>query len=173
MTQDFFALFGLPKQYAIDGGALDAAFRDVQARVHPDKFAQATDTERRLAMQWATLANEAYQTLRRPLSRARYLCEQGGVDIGMESNTAMPAAFLMQQMEWREALAEARANGDIAALDRLDRALRQTRQDEEAALAQLIDDARDLPSAGQHVRRLMFIEKFADEVGNALEDVQA
>ena len=173
MTQDFFALFGLPKRYALDQSALDAAFREVQARVHPDKFTQASDTERRLALQWATLANEAYQTLRKPLSRAKYLCEQGGVDVGIESNTAMPAAFLMQQMEWREELAEARSSGDGPALDALERRLRQARKTEESELGRLIDEAADLQGASQHVRRLMFIEKFASEVGDALEDVQA
>jgi DnaJ-domain-containing protein 1 len=77
--------------------------------VHPDKFVNATDAEKRVAMQWATRANEAYQTLKSPQKRAHYLCELNGVDLQTESNTAMPMAFLMQQMEWREALGDARA----------------------------------------------------------------
>ena len=78
-----FALFQMTPAFAIDAGALDAAYRELQGRVHPDKFASATDTEKRVAMQWATRANEAYQTLKNPLKRAAYLCELNGVDLGI------------------------------------------------------------------------------------------
>jgi molecular chaperone HscB len=105
--QNHFDLFNLPPRFAVDAGALDSAYRDVQSRVHPDRFVNATDAEKRVAMQWATRANEAYQTLKNPLARARYLCELNGVDLQTESNTAMPPSFLMQQMEWRERLEEA------------------------------------------------------------------
>ena len=107
--QNHFDLFHLPARFTLDMGALDAAYRDVQGQVHPDRFVNATDAEKRVAMQWATRANEAYQTLKNPQKRARYLCELNGVDLQTESNTAMPMAFLMQQMEWREELGEARA----------------------------------------------------------------
>ena len=118
--QNHFDLFQLPARFALDMGALDAAYRDVQGRVHPDRFVNATDAEKRVAMQWATRANEAYQTLKNPQKRAQYLCELNGVDLQTESNTAMPMDFLMQQMEWREALGEARADKDIDALEALD-----------------------------------------------------
>ncbi|MGC7990846.1 Fe-S protein assembly co-chaperone HscB, partial [Salmonella enterica] len=88
-------------------------------QAHPDKFAHASDAEKRVAMQWATRANEAYQTLKNPLKRARYLCELHGVDLQTESNTAMAPAFLMQQMEWRETLDDAKAGKDIDALEQL------------------------------------------------------
>ena len=78
-----FALFQMTPAFAIDAAALDAAYRELQGRVHPDKFANATDTEKRVAMQWATRANEAYQTLKNPLKRATYLCELNGVDLGV------------------------------------------------------------------------------------------
>src|SRR6185369_5500679 len=94
-------------------------YRDLQGRVHPDRFAASTEAERRVAMQWAALANEAYRTLRDPLERARYLLQLKGFDTGEESNTSMPTDFLMQQMEWREAAAEARAERDARGLDRL------------------------------------------------------
>jgi molecular chaperone HscB len=106
--QNHFELFNLPLQFAVDAQALESAYRDVQNRVHPDKYVSATDAER-VAMQWATRANEAYQTLKNPQQRAQYLCELAGVDLQTESNTAMPMAFLMQQMEWREELGDARA----------------------------------------------------------------
>ncbi|MFX8879608.1 Fe-S protein assembly co-chaperone HscB, partial [Acinetobacter baumannii] len=85
-------MFGLIPAFALDMAALDTAYRQVQSRVHPDKFANSSDTEKRVAMQWATRANEAYQTLKNPLKRASYLCELNGVDLQTESNTSMPAA---------------------------------------------------------------------------------
>ncbi len=94
-----FDLFQMPARFAIDAAQLDAAYRELQGRVHPDKFAAASDAEKRVAMQWATRANEAYKTLKNPLHRAAYLCELHGVDLGIESNTTMPPAFLVQQME--------------------------------------------------------------------------
>ena len=99
--QDFFHLFNLPLRYQIDSAALEQSYRTLQAQVHPDKFAHLSEQERRMAMQWATRANEGFQTLRSPLNRARYLLSLQGVDTQEESNTAMPVDFLMQQMEWR------------------------------------------------------------------------
>ena len=104
--QDFFRLFNIPSRYQIDSAALEQSYRALQAQVHPDKFAHLSEHERRMAMQWATRANEGYQTLRSPLNRARYLLSLHGVDTQEDSNTAMPVDFLMQQMEWREALEE-------------------------------------------------------------------
>ena len=170
--QNHFELFHLPQRFALDTGALDAAYRDVQGRVHPDKFVNATDAEKRVAMQWATRANEAYQTLKNPQKRAQYMCELNGVDLQTESNTAMPMAFLMQQMEWREALAEARGDKDADGLEALDKQLRNERQ------ARLLDiehqiDAGDFHAAAQGVRALMFLEKFGEEVRYAFEAIEA
>ncbi|HVL77445.1 MAG TPA: Fe-S protein assembly co-chaperone HscB, partial [Noviherbaspirillum sp.] len=137
--QNHFELFHLPQQFTIDTAALDAAYREVQNRVHPDKFAGATDTEKRVAMQWATRANEAYQTLKNPFKRAAYLCELNGVDLQTESNTAMPPAFLMQQMEWREALDDARSGRDLDALEALEADVRATRQQQIAQIGEQLD----------------------------------
>ncbi|HJW54140.1 MAG TPA: Fe-S protein assembly co-chaperone HscB [Burkholderiaceae bacterium] len=166
--QNHFDLFQLPQQFALDPEALNAAYRDVQSRVHPDKFAQASSTEKRVAMQWATHANEAYQTLKNPLGRARYLCELNGIDLQIESNTAMPREFLMQQMEWREALDDARAASDIGALESLDAELRGVRKAEIERIGVLLD-AQDFVLAAQNVRQLMFLEKFGEEVSRAFD----
>jgi molecular chaperone HscB len=171
-VQNHFALFHLPQQFAIDAGALDTAFREVQGRVHPDKFVNATDAEKRVAMQWATRANEAYQTLKNPQRRAQYLCELNGVDLQTESNTAMPMAFLMQQMEWREELAEARANRDAALLDQLDGQLRSARKGQLKDIETQLD-AGDYHAAAQGVRALMFLEKFGEEVRFAFDAIEA
>jgi molecular chaperone HscB len=166
--KNHFELFHLAPQFALDMSALDAAYREVQNRVHPDKFVSAGDAEKRVAMQWATRANEAYQTLKNPLKRATYMCELHGVDLRSESNTAMPMAFLMQQMEWREALEDARMQKDVAALGMLESQLRQQR----AALLMQINavlDAGDYHQAAQDVRQMMFLEKFGEDVSFAFE----
>ena len=170
--QNHFELFNLPQQFAVDAGALDSAYRDVQSRVHPDKFVSATDAEKRVAMQWATRANEAYQTLKNPQKRAQYLCELNGVDLQTESNTAMPMAFLMQQMEWREELGDARAAKDSDALESLDDQLRKARKQQLAQIEQQIG-AGDFHAAAQGVRALMFLEKFGEEVRFAFEAIEA
>ncbi|MES2899752.1 MAG: Fe-S protein assembly co-chaperone HscB [Pseudomonadota bacterium] len=166
--QNHFDLFQLPASFAIDAGALDAAYRDVQGQVHPDRFVNATDAEKRVAMQWATRANEAYQTLRNPQKRAQYLCELNGVDLKTESNTAMPMDFLMQQMEWREALGEARADKDLAALESLEAEVGAEREARLGAVGQQLD-AGDYEHAAQGVRALMFLEKFGEELNYALD----
>ena len=170
--QNHFELFNLPRQFAVDAGALDSAYRDVQSRVHPDKFVNATDAEKRVAMQWASRANEAYQTLKNPQKRARYMCELNGVDLQTESNTSMPMAFLMQQMEWRDELSDARASKDGDALEALDRQLRDERKARLAEIEQQIG-AGDFHAAALGVRALMFLEKFKEEIEHsfaALED---
>lgn len=169
--QNHFELFHLPQRFSVDMMALDQAYHEVQNRVHPDKFSNATDTEKRVAMQWATRANEAYQTLKNPFKRAAYLCELNGVDLQTESNTAMPRDFLMHQMEWREALEDAKAARDINALEKLEAELRETRKAKIAHLGELLD-ASDFEGAAQGVRQLMFLEKFGEEVHAVFEKLE-
>ena len=162
-----FALFGLPERFALDRADLDARWRKLQASVHPDKFAADGAAAQRVAMQWAVRVNEAYRRLREPLSRAAYLCELRGAPIDAHDNTAMPADFLVQQMQWREALDEAR--DDSAALGALDE---QVRGAEHALLhdvAHLLDNAGDARAAAQHVRALMFVRKFRRDLADRLE----
>ena len=135
LKQDYFALFGLVPAFSIDMERLEQAYIDIQARVHPDRFAHLSDTEKRLSMQWATHANEAFRTLKSPLTRGHYLLELRGVDPGFDTNTAMAPDFLMEQMEWREALGEATDAADEDALDELSRRLRQgTRADRKSVV---------------------------------------
>jgi molecular chaperone HscB len=169
--QNHFDLFQLPARFTLDMGALDAAYRDVQGQVHPDRFVSATDAEKRVAMQWATRANEAYQTLKNPQKRARYLCEMNGVDLQTESNTAMPMDFLMQQMEWREALGEARAAKDVEALEALDEQVKAERKTRLELVGRELD-AGEFEHAAQGVRALMFLDKFGEEVHHAFEAVE-
>jgi molecular chaperone HscB len=166
ITDDDFTLFGLPQRQALQRAEIDARRRDLQAQVHPDRFASEGAAAQRLAMQWAVRVNEAYQRLKDPLSRAAYLCELRGVPVEAERNTAMPAAFLVQQMQWREALEEASGLADVEALDQ------QVAQDERVRLAQLatlLDEQQDTPSAAAQVRALMFVGRFRDDIARRLE----
>lgn len=165
---DFFALFLLPRRFRLEGGELDARYRDVQGEVHPDRFASAGETEKRLAMQWATHANEAYATLKKPLPRAKYLLHLAGHDLGAENNTAMPADFLIEQMEWREAVAEARGERDLDGLEKLFARLRHELKSRYDELAALLDDRQDWETAADRVRRLMFLEKLLSEINDAI-----
>lgn len=162
-----FELFGLAPSFALDAGALDRAFRELQAKVHPDRFAQAGDAERRASMQWSTRANEAYRLLKDPVERARYLLELHGVDTGFDTDTAMPADFLARQIELREALEEAKAARDGAALEAIGRDLAAWSRALEAELARSIDGAHDYAGAAGAVRQLQFLKRLGAEVDAA------
>ncbi|MDD5248540.1 MAG: Fe-S protein assembly co-chaperone HscB [Rhodocyclaceae bacterium] len=167
--RDHFALLGLPRAYAVDRNELERLYRDLQAHVHPDKHAHKGDADRRVAMQWATQVNEAYQTLRDPLRRARYLLHLAGHDAAIETNTAMPAEFLMEQMELREAVADAHAAADTAHLDDLHGRLRQEMAAQHEELRRAIDETHDYARAADVVRQLMFQEKLVSDIDAALE----
>lgn len=168
--QEYYSLFGLAESFSVDLGRLDEAYRHVQAQVHPDRFAHRPEAERRVAMQWATHANEAFRTLKNPLLRASYLLSRQGVKVDSERNTGMSHAFLMQQMEWREAVEEAAA--DASALQRLARDLGRDERVMLDDLKHVIDDVPDLDKASELVRRLMFMEKLRRDIDESLERVE-
>ena len=170
---DHFTLFGLSRSFRIDASLLDRRYREIAAQVHPDKFVQASDAERRLSLQWATRVNEAYQTLKASLSRAQYLLLLAGHDVGAENNTAMPPEFLMEQMEWREAVAEARVAREHGELEQLHHRVKQRMNDRYEQLAELIDDRHDYAQAADRVRRLMFLEKLLFDIDDAMAALEA
>lgn len=104
IAQDHFALLGFPRLFSLDQHALEVAWKRVVLAVHPDRFATRSAAEKRVAMQWSSQANEAYRILKDPISRARYMCELAGVDLQVETNTAMSPEFLLRQMTWHEQL---------------------------------------------------------------------
>ncbi len=161
-----FELFGLAPQFAQDRAAIDARWKDLQREAHPDKFAAQGAAAQRVAMQWSVRINEAYQRLKDPLKRAAYLCELNATPVNAENNTAMPTAFLMQQMEWREALDEARTAAD---LDDLNVQVLAARREALQQCGQLLDVQHDYRGAVQQVRALMFIERFASDVEARLD----
>ncbi len=170
---DHFTLFGLPRIFSVDPLALDKRYREIQAQVHPDRFVQAGDGERRLSLQWATRVNEAYQTLKKPLSRAQYLLHLSGHEVDAENNTAMPSEFLMEQMEWREAVAEARTACEQDELEQLHQRVRQRMNTRYEQLADLLDVQHDYPLAADRVRRLMFLEKLLLDIDDAVASLEA
>jgi molecular chaperone HscB len=144
---------------ALDLESLESSYRAVQSKVHPDKHAHAADSDRRLAMQWATRINEAFQTLKSPGPRARYLLGLLGHDPQIESNTAMPTEFLMNQMELREAVEEARAAADEDGAGRGPAAPAGRDQGRVPAAGGADDGSKDYAAAAMLVRQLMFQEK--------------
>jgi molecular chaperone HscB len=171
ISDSHFDLFQLPARYALDADTLERAYRTVQAQVHPDRFAAAGEAQKRIAMQWATRANEAYRTLRDPLKRAIYLLSLRGVDVAIESNTAMEPAFLMQQMEWRERVEDAAAAKNVDALDALLNELHEQERVRFTKVAALLDNGAD-QAAAEAVRQLMFIGRVATEIGVQIERLE-
>ncbi len=166
-SDDYFHFFGFNQQFKIDLPALDQAYLAIQKEVHPDRHTRGSDAEQRLAMQMTTYANTAFQTLKNPVQRGLYLCQLHGVDAKLETNTAMPAAFLMKQMEWRENLDE-RAE-DLGELEFLMAEVQTSKQETLTEIAQAIDGAKNYVRAAELLRGLLFIEKFAIELDDAID----
>ncbi len=165
LADNDFVLFGLAEQFDLDANALTQQWKTLQREAHPDKFAAQGATAQRLAMQWSVRINEAYQRLKDPLKRAAYLCELRDAPINAENNTAMPASFLMQQIEWREAADDATSDGQIETL------LAEVSAHKQNLLSQCgraIDERNDPQAASSLVRSLMFIEKFESELEDRL-----
>ncbi len=172
-NKNFFELFGFQPAFKLDLNQLDQIYRDIQSQVHPDKFAHLGDAERRLSMQWATLTNEAYQTLKKPINRARYLLKLHQVDTQEETNTSMPAAFLMEQMELREAVMDAKMAHDINALEKAESSLKAEIKSLHSVLEKQLDVEADYQGAAQNVRKLRFLEKLISEINDAYETMDS
>ncbi len=170
LDDDDFTLFGLTPRFALDRPALDAQWRQLQAKVHPDRFAADGGAARRLAMQWAVRVNEAYQRLKDPLKRAAYLCELRGARVDAENNTAMPGDFLMQQMAWREALDDA---ADLPSVEALDDEVQSHESQLFDTLAATLDQRDDPTAAAEQVRALMFVARFRQDLARRLEALDA
>jgi molecular chaperone HscB len=165
-------LFGLEPAFALDAESLESAYRDIQAKVHPDRSAHSGDAERRASLQWTTRVNEAYRTLKDPVQRAKHILEMHGVDLAFETNTAMPPDFLMQQIELREELADAVAAKDTGTLDRLRKNLVSEKRGLEAHIAKSIDVRKDHRGAAELVRKLMFLDKLDAEIDQAYGTIE-
>ena len=170
--QSHFELFGLPVAFGLDREALEKAYREIQAQVHPDRFAHAGEAERRASLQWTTRVNEAYRTLKDPVQRGRHLLELHGVDVAFETNTQMPTDFLMQQLELREELEAATGKKDPSRLERLRADLSLSKSELEKRIAAAIDSTKDYAGAAELVRKLMFLDRLDGEIDLAYEEIE-
>lgn len=177
LTQNYFELFGLPQAFAVNNDLLSKHYRQLQQELHPDKFVRRGASEQRLAVQFASFVNNAFQTLKSPLLRAEYLLELAGHPLNNDSLTIRDSEFLLQQMQWREVLAD------------LDEAIQKTKTESVAASRQLLDlqqqvdekrglilnefdknfTRKDFAAAGQQAAQLHFVEKMSSSI-ESLED---
>jgi molecular chaperone HscB len=170
LDSDDFALFGLPRRFALDSVALAERWRAMQGEVHPDRFAADASASQRVAMQWAVRVNEAYQRLKDPLARALYLCDLAGHRLDPNDRHAMPPAMLAQQIEWREQLADAPSADAVRALEaevtgELGRIQAGVRAD--------LDDRHDAGAAVPKLREWMFLARLREEVERRLDALEA
>ena len=168
VNEDYFNLFGLNQAFKIDLSALESQYRKIQSAAHPDRFVTASPAEKLKSMQMATIANEAYQTLKKPATRAKYLLALNKIDATHETNTSMPTDFLMQQMEWREALEDFKAAKDVSGLDELAQEMRQAAKMLSTELSALFDEKHDLNAATEATRKLIFIDKVCEDINKAI-----
>ena len=170
LTQNYFELFGLPVSFDLDIQQLSEHYRDLQRTVHPDKFANASDRERRLAVEKAAQINEAFQTLKSPMNRARYMLELRGVDFDSERDTHLDPMFLMEQIELREALVEVKSADDpVMALSKSMDDIRQRHKAMIDELAQLLENENSIQEGKHAVQKLQFLNKLQQEA-EAIEE---
>jgi len=170
LNSDSFQIFDLPRFFDLDEARLTERFHQLMHAVHPDRHAGATEVERRQAMQWSSRINEAYRQLLKPLARAQLLCEifAGPLDV---LRTAMPPAFLMRQMQWREDF-EA-ISLDANRLDQVDALEAEVKLEGKQITSQFAQtsialgqspSADDAKLAADLLRQWMFVEKFLDDI---------
>jgi len=156
----------------VDRAALEQAYQDLQALIHPDRYAHAGEAERRASMQMTTRVNEAYRTLKDPVQRGKYLLEVHGVDVAFETNTQMPTDFLLQQLEMREDLDGAVQKKDFSFLEALKGKLSSQKLSLEREIGESIDARKDYDGAAGLVRKLMFLQRLDEEVDTAYERIE-
>ncbi|MBT1443128.1 co-chaperone HscB [Shewanella sp. JM162201] len=171
---NYFELFNLPQGFDIDAAALAETYRELQRAVHPDKFAAASEQEKLLAVSRTAMVNDGFQTLKDPVRRAEHLLALKGVDIRHETQTVRDTGFLMQQMEWREALEDlAQARDPHREIDALYRSFSAFQTDVSARLRQLLqsDTEQDWHTAANEVRKLKFMAKLHQELERAEDNL--
>ena len=174
-SKNYFELFGLPVGYIVDTNALAERYRELQRVVHPDRFANASDQERRLSIQGAALINEAYETLKDPVARGSYLLELHGVEMDALNESTRDMEFLMQQMELREELEGVRNQPDPyeAVLDISNRVSKQiTSLVGQMAVQFETPTADQLEAAREILRKMRFLKKLSSEAESVAADIE-
>lgn len=167
LSKDFFTLFGLPISYHITSADLTERFREMQSAVHPDKYASATSQEKKLSVQMSAHINEAYQTLKNPLSRIHYLLTLKGIDTQDKAASPDPE-FLARQIELREMVAEIQSaekpRKELAQLLSEITENISTLQTTVSKELDVADDSGLLNSAHKHYNELQFLYRLLEEV---------
>jgi molecular chaperone HscB len=172
LNRNFFELFDLPVSYEVDLGQVQQQYMRLQKQVHPDRFANATDQEKRLSMQQTSWLNEAQQTLKDPVLRASYLLSLKGDEFSLENETTMDAEFLMQQLEMRERLESIREEEDpLDALDSLAKEVKQKTAAMMHGFAQAYEKD-ELVEAREWIRKLQFMKKAKNEIGMLAGEIE-
>ena len=176
LTQNHFELFGLPVAFEIDAQQLAERYRELQRTVHPDRYANAGDRERRLSIQHAAQVNDAFQTLKSSLRRARYLLQLQGIEFDDEKETHLDPAFLMEQIELREALADVRTKADpLDGLNNIMADIKVRQRAMESQLRMLFADASEGKrlEAKQLVQKMQFLARLQQEAEDLEEELVA
>ncbi|WP_227136513.1 co-chaperone HscB [Kosakonia radicincitans] len=155
---DYFTLFGLPAQYPLDVQALATRFQDLQRQFHPDRFASRPQAEQLAAVQQSATINQAWQTLRNPLSRAEYLLSLHGFDLASEQHTVRDTAFLMEQLELREELDEIERAEDSGRLEAFRKRVKGMNDARHQQMVEQLDN-QTWDVAADTVRKLRFLDK--------------
>jgi molecular chaperone HscB len=169
---NYFDLFNVVPAFDIDTALLAERYRELQRAVHPDKFANDTEQQKRLSVQRTAQVNDGYQTLKNPLRRAEHLLSLRGIELSHETTTLKDGAFLMQQMEWREALEDIQHSSDPqSSMDDLHDSFNEFESALTAKLATLLasDNNADALLAADQIRKLKFMAKLHDELAR-IED---
>ncbi len=173
LSDDDFTLLGLPMRFAQDPEKIDAQWRALQQRIHPDRLVGQGAQAQALALQWSARLNEARQRLKNPLQRAMYLCHLRGHDLGSNSQTPafapLPPDFLMQQMQWHETLEEGQAAQDRASIAALLSHIQAAQQDLWVQCAAYLDDTPDTALAAPCLAKLSFLHRFEQRIQTSLQ----
>jgi molecular chaperone HscB len=172
VAANHFSVFEIEQAFGVDQSLLSARYRDLQSAVHPDRFASASDADKRAAMDQAVLVNDAYNTLRDPVKRAMYLLWLKDVNGMDEKNTSMPHDFLIEQIEWREAIADAKLKEDVDRLEEMNAELESI----VGSLGNTFSAAYEgghLPTATTLARKMRFMQKLIDEVDRTISELES
>jgi len=173
-SQDYFELFDIPRGFEIDLEKLADQYRILQRQLHPDRYVNASDQDRRLSVQKTAFVNEAFQTLKSPLLRARYLLTLKGIEFDDEKETHFDPTFLMEQMELRESLSEIRSDDDasLALIRLMDDILRRKKAMEAELASALNAEGKDqLQEAKQIVQKMQFLVRLQQEAEELEEEL--
>ena len=172
LRQNYFELFGLPVDFQIDEKNLRGAHLELQSAYHPDRFVSASDQEKRIAVQQAAMVNEAYEVLKNPVKRARYMLEVGGLDVNNDHETTSDASFLMEQIEIREELDQCRNCSDpMRGCEHITRKLDQRSREYAVNFESLYQQGK-LEEARQVSKKMQFVQRIVDQIDEYQFDIE-